>query len=79
MEKRGGAGPSSLVSSLIAAQEKSIVELKKMSRVLAEDSAIAVLKAQLLQASHETSSGSGDLQVLKLENAQLCKEVADLK
>lgn len=48
MEKRGGVEPNSTVSSLITAQEKSNVELEKLTVCLAKkDTEIAILKAEL--------------------------------
>ncbi|PHT58574.1 hypothetical protein CQW23_00937 [Capsicum baccatum] len=66
-----------VISSLIAAQEKTIEELKNMSVLLAQrESEIVVLQAQLQQASQGTSTGPGAMEELQAENAQLEAEIA---
>ncbi|XP_016574247.2 uncharacterized protein LOC107871902 [Capsicum annuum] len=66
-----------VISSLIAAQEKTIEELKNMSVLLAQrESEIVVLQAQLQQASQGTSTGPGAMEEIQAENAQLEAEIA---
>ncbi|KAF3681126.1 hypothetical protein FXO38_01898 [Capsicum annuum] len=72
---------NSVTSSLIDPQEKkTIEELNYMSVLLAQrESEIAVLQAQLQQASQGTSTGPGAIEDLQAENAQLKTEIAVLQ
>lgn len=80
VKKGGGVGPSSMVSNLIVAQEKSNAELEKMSVLLAEkETENALLQSKLFQTSEGTSAVPGALQDLHTKNTQLRTEVDALK